>query len=122
MPLLRTDTGWRWRKTLVSMTTTRLRRSRGLGGGEKLFQILLVFMESPRALKIEVFVAWFGARDRRRPGALHTRMNEDGSSHLPCSYWNLTLLSTTIWPSSLMLMPQRSSGRGAGPSKLMPLI
>ena len=31
MPLLRTETGCRCRNTFVSMTTTRLRRSRGAG-------------------------------------------------------------------------------------------
>src|ERR1017187_2812210 len=29
MPLLRTATGWRWRKTLLMMAMTRVRRSRG---------------------------------------------------------------------------------------------
>ncbi len=50
-------------------------------------------------------------------------MNELGSSHCPISYWNFWALSTTIWPSSgLMKMRARSSGRGVGPSKLMPLL
>src|SRR5436190_8535830 len=47
MPLLRTETGCRWRKTLVSMTTTRLRRSRGAGWRKMLFQTWLLRMKSP---------------------------------------------------------------------------
>src|SRR5207248_214350 len=47
MPLLRTDTGCRCRKTLVSMTTTRLRRSRGAGWRKMLFQTWLLRMKSP---------------------------------------------------------------------------
>src|SRR4051812_22224679 len=47
MPLLRTDTGCRCRKTLVSMTTTRLRRSRGAGWRKMLFQTWLFLMKSP---------------------------------------------------------------------------
>src|SRR5712675_583679 len=47
MPALRTDTGCRCRKTLVSMTTTRLRRSRGAGWRKMLFQICDCLMKSP---------------------------------------------------------------------------
>src|SRR3954465_12400734 len=47
MPLLRTETGCRWRNTLVSMTTTRLRRSRGAGWRKMLFQICEFRMKSP---------------------------------------------------------------------------
>src|SRR6185295_11153457 len=47
MPLLRTDTGWRWRKTFVSMTTTRFRRSRGAGWRKMLFQTCELRMKSP---------------------------------------------------------------------------
>src|SRR5215469_18518128 len=47
MPLLRTLTGCRWRKTLVSMTTTRLRRSRGAGWRKMLFQTCELRMKSP---------------------------------------------------------------------------
>src|SRR5437660_11111508 len=47
MPLLRTDTGCRCRKTLVSMTTTRLRRSRGAGWRKMLFQTCELRMKSP---------------------------------------------------------------------------
>src|SRR5581483_4735467 len=47
MPLLRTDTGCRCRKTLVSMTTTRLRRSRGAGWRKTLFQTCELRMKSP---------------------------------------------------------------------------
>src|SRR4051794_19481631 len=46
MPLLRTETGCRWRKTLVSMTTTRLRRSRGAGWRKMLFQTCELRMKS----------------------------------------------------------------------------
>src|SRR5262249_50198195 len=46
MPLLRTLTGCRCRKTLVSMTTTRLRRSRGAGWRKMLFQTWLLRMKS----------------------------------------------------------------------------
>src|SRR5438067_1775545 len=47
MPLWRTDTGCRCRKTLVSMTTTRLRRSRGAGWRKMLFQTCELRMKSP---------------------------------------------------------------------------
>src|SRR6516162_9150600 len=47
MPLLRTDTGCRCKKTLVSMTTTRLRRSRGAGWRKMLFQTCELRMKSP---------------------------------------------------------------------------
>src|SRR2546429_8166558 len=47
MPLCRTDTGCRCRKTLVSMTTTRLRRSRGAGWRKILFQTCELRMKSP---------------------------------------------------------------------------
>src|SRR5579872_3444284 len=47
MPLLRTETGCRCRKTLVSMTTTRLRRSRGAGWRKTLFQTCELRMKSP---------------------------------------------------------------------------
>src|SRR5437764_12983712 len=46
MPLLRTLTGCRCRKTLVSMTTTRFRRSRGAGWRKMLFQTWLFRMKS----------------------------------------------------------------------------
>src|SRR5215470_5416165 len=52
MPLLRTDTGCRWRKTLVSMTTTRLRRSRGAGWRKMLFHTCELRMKSPTAMGI----------------------------------------------------------------------
>src|SRR5438105_2265664 len=51
MPLLRTDTGCRWRKTLVSMTTTRLRRSRGAGWRNMLFQTCELRMKSPTDIR-----------------------------------------------------------------------
>src|SRR5947209_4110639 len=38
IPCLRTLTGWRWRKKLVSITTTRFRRSVGIGWRKTLFQ------------------------------------------------------------------------------------
>src|SRR5881227_2167906 len=47
MPLLRTETGCRWRNTLVSMTTTRLRRSRGAGWRKTLFQTCEFLIQSP---------------------------------------------------------------------------
>src|SRR5437660_12320976 len=47
MPLLRTETGCRWRKTLVSMTTTRFRRSRGAGWRKMLFQTCELRTKSP---------------------------------------------------------------------------
>src|SRR4051794_34302134 len=50
MPLLRTDTGCRCRKTLVSITTTRLRRSRGAGWRKILFQTCELRMKSPMAI------------------------------------------------------------------------
>src|SRR5262245_43754153 len=50
MPLLRTETGCRCRKTLVSITTTRLRRSRGAGWRKMLFQTCEVFIQSPIAM------------------------------------------------------------------------
>src|SRR5437588_4012083 len=50
----------------------------------------------------------------------YTLMNESALVHSPRSCWNLRLLSTTTWPSSPTPTAQRSRGRGAGPSKLMP--
>src|SRR5262249_14708714 len=50
MPLLRTETGCRCKKTLVSITTTRLRRSRGAGWREMLFQTWEPRIKSPMAL------------------------------------------------------------------------
>src|SRR5438105_12776877 len=47
MPLFLTDTGCRWRKTLVSITTTRLRRSRGAGWRKMLFHTCELRMKSP---------------------------------------------------------------------------
>src|SRR5947209_901720 len=47
MPLFRTDTGCRCRKTLVSITTTRLRRSRGAGWRKMLFQTCEPRRKSP---------------------------------------------------------------------------
>src|ERR1700722_10915048 len=47
MPLLRIDTGCKCRKTLVSITTTRLRRSRGAGCRKMLFQTWELRMKSP---------------------------------------------------------------------------
>src|SRR5438132_12619678 len=47
MPLFRTDTGCRCRKTFVSITTTRLRRSRGAGWRKMLFQTCELRMKSP---------------------------------------------------------------------------
>src|SRR6266446_5283328 len=47
MPLLRTETGCKCRNTLVSMTTTRLRRSRGAGWRKMLFQTCELRMKSP---------------------------------------------------------------------------
>src|SRR5439155_17303197 len=55
-------------------------------------------------------------------GLRYTLIYDSGLSHCPISFWNFLPLSTRIWPSSPMLMPQRSSGRGAGPSKLTPEI
>src|SRR5581483_5233902 len=52
----------------------------------------------------------------------YSLMNDSGLLQSPRSCWNFLLISTTIWPSSPMLTAQRSSGRGAGPSKLMPLM
>src|SRR5579872_2613027 len=49
MPLLRTDTGCRCKKTLVSITTTRLRRSRGAGWRKMLFQTCDPRIQSPMA-------------------------------------------------------------------------
>src|SRR5438105_13958173 len=105
MPLLRTDTGCRWRKTLVSITTTRLRRSRGAGWRKMLFQTCELRMKSPTDM-----------------GVLYTLTKESASLHWPSSFWNLRLLSTTSWPSSPTASAQRSSGLGAGPSKLTPVI
>src|SRR5438477_5898587 len=50
MPLLRTETGCKCKKTLVSMTTTRLRRSRGAGWRKMLFQTCELRMKSPIAM------------------------------------------------------------------------
>src|SRR5947199_3560932 len=50
MPLLRTETGCRCKKTLVSMTTTRLRRSFGAGWRKMLFHTWLLRMKSPIAM------------------------------------------------------------------------
>src|ERR1700704_5546191 len=47
MPILRTETGCRWRNTFVSITTTRLRRSRGAGWRKMLFQTWEFLMKSP---------------------------------------------------------------------------
>src|SRR5437660_3505910 len=52
MPLLRTETGWRCKNTLVSMTTTRLRRSRGAGWRKMLFQTCELRIKSPMAISI----------------------------------------------------------------------
>src|SRR5437868_6617116 len=50
MPLLRTETGCRCKNTLVSITTTRLRRSRGAGWRKMLFQTCELRMKSPMAI------------------------------------------------------------------------
>jgi hypothetical protein len=47
--------------------------------------------------------------------------NASGSVHCPSSYWKCRDLSTRICPSSARTMRLRSSGRGAGPSKLIPV-
>src|SRR5579864_2233752 len=47
MPLLRIDTGCKCRNTFVSITTTRLRRSRGAGWRKMLFQICELRIWSP---------------------------------------------------------------------------
>src|SRR6516162_2132282 len=47
MPALRTETGCRCRKRFVSMTTTRLRRSRGAGWRKMLFQTCEPLIHSP---------------------------------------------------------------------------
>src|SRR5438270_3281061 len=47
MPLLRTETGCKWRKTFVNITTTRLRRSRGAGWRKMLFHTWELRMKSP---------------------------------------------------------------------------
>src|SRR4029079_9714688 len=52
----------------------------------------------------------------------HTFRNASGSVHCPSSRWNFRLLSTRICPSSARTMRARSSGRGAGPSKLTPVV
>ena len=53
----------------------------------------------------------------------HTNSTNDfASAHWPISSWNFTLLSTSSMPSSDTRMPTRSSGRGAGPSKLTPVM
>src|SRR5579885_2481489 len=128
MPLLRTETGCRCRKTLVSITTTRLRRSRGAGWRKMLFQTWLLRTKSPMAMRGSLAHApaiWppglpgAGAGQARRlngrcEGFLYTLMYDSGLFHSPRSCWNFLALSTTIWPSSPMLMPQRSRGRGAG--------
>src|SRR6185503_18754461 len=51
-----------------------------------------------------------------------TFRNESSLVHSPFSCWNFTDLSTRIWPSSESTMRARSSGRGAGPSKLTPVL
>src|SRR5437868_12334018 len=52
MPLFRTDTGCRCRRTLVSITTTRLRRSRGAGWRKMLFQTWELRMKSPTDIEV----------------------------------------------------------------------
>ena len=47
--------------------------------------------------------------------------NEAESVHWPASNLKRRDLSMSSWPSSARLTPTRSSGRGAGPSKLIPV-
>src|SRR5258706_12938397 len=49
-------------------------------------------------------------------------MYDRGSSNSPFSQANLRPLFTRTWPSSVNETSQRSRGRGAGPSKLIPDI
>src|SRR5437762_1229593 len=51
MPCLRMETGCRWRKKLVSITTTRLRRSFGAGWRNTLFQTCEPRMYSPTDMR-----------------------------------------------------------------------
>ena len=85
------------------------------------------------ARRVVVAVAEDRLPDRRlgRPDSLSSshlrhRLTPSGKapglSHCPFSKRYLTPLSTTIWPSSAFVMRTRSSGRGAGPSKLMPVL
>ena len=55
-------------------------------------------------------------------GDNHTLTNESGSFHCPSSRWKCLLLSTTTCPSSPRAIAHRSRGRGAGPSKLTPVM
>src|SRR5207245_1095658 len=64
MPLFRTDTGCRCRNTLVSMTTTRLRRSRGAGWRKMLFQTCELRMKSPTDMTVPS--GEFGSRFHER--------------------------------------------------------
>src|SRR5690348_14477765 len=68
---------------------------------------------------------FLGESARRRSPVFrehHTWMKLSGSIHCLSSSWNFWLLSTTIWPSSASETLNRSSGRGAGPSKFTPEI
>src|SRR5438105_3672170 len=65
MPLFRTDTGCKCRKTLVSITTTRLRRSLGAGWRKILFQTCEPRINSPRLIALfhdqGPLAAWLGS-------------------------------------------------------------
>src|SRR4051812_26486743 len=50
MPCFRTLTGWRCRKKFVSITTTRLRRSLGIGWRKTLFQTCVSVILSTMAI------------------------------------------------------------------------
>src|ERR1700756_1042289 len=85
MPLLRTETGCRCRKTFVSITTTRLRRSRGAGCRKMLFHTCELRMKSPMAI-YESLVHEESATDETRikHGSANPSGGESSSSLVPC--------------------------------------
>ena len=121
----------------MSITTTRLRRSVGHRvakdtlpelGFRDVFQNPHGRSLKDATGKTDVVLSCHdaGELDRGslvgRDGSCQTGMKLSGSDHCFSSSWNLWLLSTMIWPSSASATLKRSSGRGAGPSKLMPVM
>src|ERR1700687_2255781 len=56
MPLWRTDTGCKCRKTLVNITITRFRRSRGAGWRKTLFRPCHLRMKSPTDMRCPLYL------------------------------------------------------------------
>src|SRR5438128_2179989 len=85
MPLLRADTGCRCRNTLVSITTTRLRRSRGAGWRKMLFQTWELRMKSPTDIAVARRVRRVcddAPNQRPTPGCVVADSTHPTNSHL----------------------------------------